>query len=273
VTRPTPTSSRSDWARAARRLANKSFRDQVGRFLVEGPQAVRELVEWHPAAVAEVVVSDEANRAAIDVAAIASEAGCDVTTVPEEVLVAVTETVSPQGVAAVCSYLDSSVVDLLRPRPELKLAVFLHEVRDPGNAGTVLRAADAAGAQAVMFGADSVDPYNGKCVRSSAGSIFHTNFSRGTPVAQAIDLAREAGLTILATDLNADLELGDALCEPILSQPALWLFGSEAHGLPESLRDRADYRIRIPIFGAAESLNLATAAAVCLYAGAFAARS
>lgn len=273
MNRPTPSSTRSDWARAARRLANRSFRDQVGRFLVEGPQAVRELVEWHPTAVAEVVLSDEASPAAVDVGEAAGRASCTVTTVPEQVLVSITQTVAPQGVVAICNYLHSSPSELLSPRVGLRLAVFLHEVRDPGNAGTVLRAADASGAQAVLFSEGSVDPYNGKCVRSSAGSIFHSKFSRDTSTEEAIGLARAAGLTILATDLNADLELGEADAKSVLERPALWILGSEAHGLPRSLSDQADYRIRIPIFGEAESLNLATAAAVCLYSSAFALRS
>ena len=268
MSRPTPTSTRSEWARAVRRLANRSFREQVGRFLVEGPQAVREVVEWRPDSVSEVIVSEDANPAAIEVTESARRAGCAVTQVPEQVLVSVCETVSPQGVAAICEFLDRPLPEAFSPASAPTLAVLLHEVRDPGNAGTVLRTADAAGVGAVVFSEGSVDPYNGKCVRSSTGSLFHTAITRNAPSLLTIELARSAGLQVLATDLAGDLVLGQQDATAVIQEPALWVFGSEAHGLPIQVLDQADYRVRIPIYGRAESLNLASAAAVCLHASA-----
>ena len=143
----------------------------------------------------------------------------------------------------------------------------LANVRDPGNAGTVLRTADAAGADGVVFAAASVDPYNSKCVRSSAGSLFHLPVVVGVPLAEAIARLRAAGLQILAADGSAR-QLVDSADGPDLTRPTAWLFGNEAWGLPDDLLALADAPVAVPIYGQAESLNLAAAAAVCLYASA-----
>jgi len=177
-------------------------------------------------------------------------------------LAALAETAQPQGLVAVCGYLDVPLVEAMSRAP--RLAAVLVEIRDPGNAGTVLRTADAAGAGAVVFAGDAVDPYNGKCVRASAGSIFHVDVVRGTDPLTAVTALREAGSTVLAADPRGetDLELAD------MTAPTAWVFGSEAHGLPPEVAAAADARVRVPIHGRAESLNLAAAAAVCLYASA-----
>ena len=159
-------------------------------------------------------------------------------------------------------------------------------MRDPGNAGTVLRAADAAGADAVIFSDASVDPYNGKCVRASAGSLFHlpvadlsprhpgagTRLARGIRLPAAIAELRAAGLRVIAADGRSGLTLDDPAARHLLAGPTAWLFGNEAWGLPDELLALADASIAVPIYGRAESLNLATAAAVCLYASAAAQR-
>jgi TrmH family RNA methyltransferase len=171
--------------------------------------------------------------------------------VPVDVMAAMSETVNPQGVLAVCDVLPFAVPQ------EPHLVVVLHDVRDPGNAGTILRTADAAGADAVYFTGNSVDPYNGKCVRATAGSLFHIPFT-----SCALDDVPLDGLQVLATSGGAERDLR----EVDLTLPTAWVFGNEAHGLPD-----LDYpRVSIPIFGRAESLNLASAAAVCLYASALA---
>jgi TrmH family RNA methyltransferase len=237
-----PTSVKSDRVGAVRRLSQRKFRQQVGRFLVEGPQAVREAVRFHPEAIDEIFVVDGSDFAAD---------GLKVTEVPEAVLLAMTETVHPQGVAAVCRFLP------FEPPVDPKLVVVLHDVRDPGNAGTILRTADAAGADAVYFTGESVDPYNGKCVRSTAGSLFHIPFT-------VCDLASVPtdGLQVLATSGSAERSLD----ELDLSEPTAWVFGNEARGLP----DLGLPTVSIPLFGDAESLNLASAAAICVYASALA---
>lgn len=180
-------------------------------------------------------------------------------------------TLHPQGVVALCRYRDVPLDAALGRRPSL--VAVLVAVTDPGNAGTVLRTADAAGAGAVIFTDRSVDPYNDKCVRASAGSLFHLDVVRGTPAGAVAPALRAAGLTVLATDLRGATDLDELAVEGRLDGPAGWLFGSEAHGLPAEVAGAADARVRVPIHGRAESLNLAAAAAVCLYASAGAHRA
>jgi TrmH family RNA methyltransferase len=181
-------------------------------------------------------------------------------------LTSLAETVHPQGLVAVCGFLDVDYDHLLTAGPRL-LAVCA-DVRDPGNAGTVIRCADAAGADGVVLAGRSVDPYNGKAVRASAGSLFHLPVSLTDEPAEAVHRAREAGLLVLAADGGGDVDLDEAADSGLLSARTAWLFGNEAWGLPDELARTADHRVRIPIHGRAESLNLATAAAVCLYASA-----
>ncbi|MFY1693350.1 TrmH family RNA methyltransferase [Plantactinospora sp. WMMB782] len=254
---------------AARRLHRRRDRDTTGRFLAEGPQAVREAL-----AVPGVVVELFGTQAGLDryaeLAGSAARADVPVSPVTDDALAALTETVAPQGIVAVCARLDVSIGTALDRRPRLVAA--LAEIRDPGNAGTVLRTADAAGAGAVVFAGDAVDPYNGKCVRASAGSLFHVDLVRAPDPAQVLARLRAAGLTVLAASGYGETDLDDLADSGGLARPTAWLFGSEAHGLPAELAEAADARVRVPLHGRAESLNLAAAAAVCLYASARALR-
>ncbi len=145
------------------------------------------------------------------------------------------------------------------------------DVRDPGNAGTVIRCADAAGADLVVLAGHSVDAYNPKTVRASVGSLFHLPLAMAADPADAVRAAQEAGLVVLAADGSGEVDLDHA--DELLAGPTAWLFGNEAWGLPDELAALADHRVRIPIHGRAESLNLSTAAALCLYASARAQRA
>jgi TrmH family RNA methyltransferase len=180
------------------------------------------------------------------------------------------QTVTPQGLLAVCRFIDVPLQRLTTASP--RLVVLLANVRDPGNAGTVLRTADAAGADGVVFSDASVDPYNSKCVRASAGSLFHLPVVAGSPLRQAAAALRGAGLQILAAEGTAGRELDELESDGALGRPTAWLFGNEAWGLPADLVALADQAVAVPIYGRAESLNLAAAAAVCLYASARARR-
>jgi RNA methyltransferase, TrmH family len=144
--------------------------------------------------------------------------------------------------------------------------VALAELADPGNAGTILRTADACGAGAVVFGAGSADPYGGKAVRASAGSVFHVDVVRGASLATVLPSLQEAGVTVLAADGGGEAALDEIAADGRLGGPVVWLFGNEARGVPAELAALADMRVRIPMRGRAESLNLAAAAAICLYA-------
>jgi TrmH family RNA methyltransferase len=192
------------------------------------------------------------------------DAGVPVSTVTDRAAAGLSETVTPQGIVAVCERLDVPLDVSLSAAP--KLVAVLVGVSDPGNAGTVTRVADAAGADAVVFAGDTVDPHNGKCVRASTGSLFHLPITRSRDLAATFAACRSAGLNLVAADGRAENDLRGI----DLAGPTAWVFGSEAHGLPDDVRAVVDQTVRVPIFGRAESLNLATAAAVCLYASAHA---
>jgi TrmH family RNA methyltransferase len=190
------------------------------------------------------------------------------------------DTVTPQGVVAVCAFLDVSLEQILDAGP--RLVAVLCQVRDPGNAGTVLRAADAAGADAVVLTASSVDIYNPKAVRSTAGSLFHLPVVLGVEVDDLVARCKERGIGVLAADGYGQLNLdrlqdenaarrqgtSAAVSDYALENPTAWLFGNEAQGLSEEELALADHRVAVPVYGSAESLNLGTAATVCLYASA-----
>ncbi|HET6624906.1 MAG TPA: RNA methyltransferase [Nocardioidaceae bacterium] len=258
-------SARSGRVKAARRLARRVSRAEHRLFLAEGPQAVREALRL-PGCVAEVFAVPGADATYPDL--VAAAAGQQVTwqLVDDPALSSLTDTVHPQGLVAVCRFLDRPVEHVLAGPP--RLVVVCADVRDPGNAGTVIRCADAAGAGAVVLAGHSVDPYNGKAVRASAGSLFHLPLAVHDDTAGVVAALRQQGLSVLAADGGGELDLDDAVDDGLLRGPCAWLFGNEAWGLPAELAALADHRVRIPIHGRAESLNLATAAAVCLYASA-----
>lgn len=271
-------SPRSPRVSAARRLARRNFRGKERLFLAEGPQAVREAAGHRlhgagggtPALVELFATVDAAERHA-DIVHDARTAGARVHLADEQVIADISTTVTPQGLVGVCRFLDTPFEEILAARPKL-VAVLAH-VRDPGNAGTVLRCADAAGAEAVVLTDASVDVYNPKAVRASVGSLFHLPVAVGVPVEQAVAGLRDAGVRLLAADGAGDQDLDQELDKGTMGGPTAWVFGNEAWGLPEETRSLTDAVVRVPIHGRAESLNLATAAAVCLYASARAQRA
>ncbi|MFD7315376.1 TrmH family RNA methyltransferase [Streptomyces sp. NPDC059883] len=267
-------SPRSPRVTAARRLAKRAFRGKERRFIAEGPQAVREAVlhrgDGGEPTLVELFATVEAAERYAGIVDAARATGARVHLAPDAVLAEVSQTVTPQGLLGVCRFLDSPFEEILRARPRL-VAVLAH-VRDPGNAGTVLRCADAAGADAVVLTDASVDLYNPKSVRASVGSLFHLPVAVGVPVEQAVRGLRNAGVRILAADGAGENDLDDELDAGTMGGPTAWIFGNEAWGLPAGTRALADAVVRVPIHGKAESLNLATAAAVCLYASARAQR-
>ncbi|MFC7217861.1 TrmH family RNA methyltransferase [Streptomyces polyrhachis] len=275
---PELTSVRSARVSAARRLSRRNFRGKERRFLAEGPQAVREAVGRtvtadgrEEPALLELFATVEAAERHADIVQAARAAGARVCTATDEVMAEVSQTVTPQGLVGVCRFVDSPFEEILAARPRL-VAVLAH-VRDPGNAGTVLRCADAAGADAVVLTDASVDLYNPKSVRASAGSLFHVPVAVGVPVEQAVAGLRAAGVRIVAADGAGESDLDGELDSGLLGGPTAWVFGNEAWGLPQETRALADSVVRVPIHGKAESLNLATAAAVCLYGSARAQRA
>lgn len=269
-----PFTERTPRVSAARRLTRRAERDKTGRFLAEGANALEcvvDLAEGRSGLLHEVFVTERAAQRLGALLSRAEELGARISPVTESAAAALSETVTPQGVVALCELLDQTLAKALSGQP--KLVAVLVGIADPGNAGAVLRVADAAGADAVLFAGDSVDPYNGKAVRSSAGSLFHLPIARSRGTADVLAACADAGLRLLAADAHAERDLDDAADAGLLAEPTAWLFGSEAHGLDPVTAQAAELALRVPIYGAAESLNLGTAAAVCLYASARAQRA
>ena len=261
---------RSPRVRSIAKLAKRQGRVDTGLFLLEGPQAVTEALSFRPELVVELFATPTALDRYTEIGRTAEAAGIDIEFVTEQVLDSMADTVTPQGIIAVCRQFPTSVKDILGSGP--KLIAILEEVRDPGNAGTIIRAADAAGADAVILTGRSVDLYNPKVVRASTGSIFHLPVAVDVELDAVLQRVREAGLSILAADIKGE-DLLAARVEGVLAKPTAWLFGNEARGLSEEQFALADRAITVPIYGHAESMNLATAASVCLYESAFAQRS
>jgi len=251
---------------AARRLNKRAFRQRERAFLAEGPQAVAEAFRCG-AQVTDLFVTVPARSRHHDLVAEIAAAGIPVHVVSGEVMDELAQTVTPQGLLAICRFVDVPLAEITA-RDTPRLVALLANVRDPGNAGTVLRTADAAGTHAVVFADASVDPYNGKCVRASAGSLFHLPVVAGARLEDAVATLRESGLLIVAADGRAGRPLDDPGVQARLAGPTAWMFGNEAWGLPPELVALADEPVAVPIYGRAESLNLAAAAAVCLYASA-----
>jgi TrmH family RNA methyltransferase len=265
------TDPRSARVRRLRRLARRASRADERQFLVEGAQAVREALDAHGAGsahVVELIVSVAASERHPELIASAQAGDVTISWASEGVLASLSATVTPQGLVAVVDFLDVGLDAVVEGAPHL--VAVLADVRDPGNAGAVLRVADAAGAGAVVFAGDSIDPYNGKVVRASVGSLFHLPVVTGVAVTTTLSTLRDSGLALLVTDASGERDLDDL---GALDRPTAWVFGNEAWGVSDEVLGEADAVVRIPIYGRAESLNLATAAALCLYASARAQRS
>ncbi|AQP44793.1 TrmH family RNA methyltransferase [Tessaracoccus flavus] len=247
--------------RSVRRLTQRRGRDLTGMFLAEGRQAVREAL-GSPGRVQEIIVDDAVRHADL-----LDGLELPVWQADEHQMRQLSDTVTPQGVVAVCRQLDFDWESLDGAR----LVVICAQVRDPGNAGTVIRCADAFGADAVILTSGSVEIYNPKTVRSTVGSIFHLPILTGVTLAEAVERVKGLGMTVLAADGEGDpLDLKAA--SGGLSGPIAWIMGNEAWGLPADDARLADEVVAVPMWGQAESLNLSSAAAVCLYATASAQR-
>ena len=253
-----PLTSGSTRVKEARKLSRRSVRTERRLFVADGPNAVEAALAT-PGCVVEVFATPEATHRYAALADAAASAAADWVLVDERALGSLSDSVTPAGVVAVCRFLDRPLTDLLTDTP--RLVAVCADVRDPGNAGTVIRCADAAGADLVVLAGTSVDPHNPKTVRASVGSLFHVPVAVDPDPAAAVAALRQAGLTVLATSGDGEVSLYDAP----LDGPTAWLFGNEAHGLSAELAALADHRVSIPIHGRAESLNLSTAAALCLY--------
>ncbi len=247
--------STSGRVKEARKLSRRSVRADRRLFLADGPKAVEAAIA-RGAAVEVFATTTVAGQYAALVASAPRASYVD-----ERALATLSDSVTPAGIVAVCSFLDVPLADALGG--DAGLVTIAADVRDPGNAGTLIRTSDALGVAAVVLAGSSVDVYNPKTVRASVGSVFHVPIAVEPDAEVVVTAARAAGLVVLAADGDGELSLDDA--DALLVGPTAWLFGNEAWGLPPALAALADHRVRIPIAGAAESLNLSTAAAICLH--------
>jgi TrmH family RNA methyltransferase len=261
---------RSPRVRAVAKLIKRTARTETGLFLLEGPQAVREALAYRPEAIVELFATPTAIERHPDLRAAATAEHVEIVYTAEAVLDVMADTVTPQGVLAVARQFPTGVRDVFAASP--RLIAICEEVRDPGNLGTIIRAADAAGADAVVLTGRTVDPYNPKVVRATTGSLFHVPISLGGALVDVVSAARAAGMQVVAADVKGD-DLLAARASGALARPTAWLFGNEARGLTDETLALVDAALRLPIYGRAESLNLATAASVCLYESAFAQRA
>lgn len=263
-----------DSARVARvaGLARRHTRDKYERFLVEGPRGVGEAVRHAAAHVHDLYLTPEAADRHADILARARAAGLYTHTVTPRVMTAMSA--DAQGVLAVVATTALAAgpqeggagagEGLAERLAGARLVAVLAEAQDPGNAGTIIRTADAAGADAVVLVRGSVDATNPKVVRSTAGSLFHLPVLTGAGLGEVLGALDGAGLAVLAADGSGPVNLFDA--DELLARPCAWLFGNEARGLAPEALERAEAVVSVPVLGAAESLNVAAAAAVCLYA-------
>lgn len=259
------TDPKSNRIRGVVKLQKRDARSETGLFLLEGLQGLKEALD-RPKQIREIFATDAATAQHGELFARAEAAGIEVVLVDERVLKTICDTQNPQGVVAICSQIDVDVAEIFKTQG--RLVVLLANIRDPGNAGTVLRVADAAGADGVVFSDNSVDLYNSKVVRSTTGSLFHLPVALGADITQTIALAKAAGYQVFAADGGG--QSLEQLDSSVLAAPTLWVFGNEAWGFAPETLDLVDQVVAVPIYGQAESLNLATAASICLYGTAIA---
>ncbi len=251
-------SLKNERIRSYRRLRKRNFRYREGLFLVEGLQGVAEaLASPHPLqCIMCTRRGEEALRPYLDMV---RHRGTARYIVSDEVMATLSDTVTPQGVMAVSPLLHVSLAELCAAGAPVLLVA--NRVRDPGNLGNMIRTADAAGAGGMVICAESADPYNAKTVRSTAGSLFHLPMAIAGGACETMRVLREAGYGVLAADAHRGTKMW-ALRWP---EKLALVMGNEAWGMPEEEATLADARVRIPLLGRAESLNVAAATAVLLY--------
>jgi len=237
------------------KLHRPAARRRAGLFLAEGPNLVEAALR--SGAVERVFATEAATERFAGLLVDAP-----VRLVTERAAKALSDTVTPVGLVAECRSIAAQWSRVAADSP--RFVVVAVDVSEPGNAGTLIRVADAMGADAVVLAGNSVDPFNGKSLRASAGSVFNVPVVPAGDAAVVAENVTARGGAVLATTLDGELSLDDA--DPVLAGPCAWIFGNEAHGLDSATAALATHRINIPMRGGAESLNLASAASICLYA-------
>ena len=257
-----PFTERTPRVVAASKLHRAAARRRAGRFLAEGTNSVEAALAT--GAAAELFCTQDALERFPGLVETARGDGVAVSVVTDRAARSLSDTVTPTGIVALCRTVARGPGEDGPAAP--RLVAVGQALAEPGNVGTLVRVADALGADAVWLTEGAADPENPKAVRASAGSLFHVPVVRGIAEADLVGRAHDAGLQVLVAtgDGEVDVERADEL----LARPTAWVFGNEAHGVPEALSAAADARVRIPIRGRAESLNIVTAASICLHSSA-----
>jgi RNA methyltransferase, TrmH family len=237
-------------------LRDARARDTEHAFVLEGPRAVEAALD-RAAPLEAVYFSTNADVAFGPLTERVEAAGIPVERLKEGVLEKLGSTVTPQPVLAVAPMPSPSLADLTRDG----LVLVGVALGDPGNVGTILRSAEASGAAAIVLSAGSVDAYNPKVVRASAGAIFGIPVIEGWSAVEALDALEQHGRRRLAADARSGTPYHDV----DLAAPTAVVLGNEAHGLPPDLDQHLDGRVTVPMHGPAESLNVAMVATVLCF--------
>lgn len=238
---------------AARRLTRRAFRERERRFLLEGPLALGDALAAG-ATVHDVFVSDEPS----EVVTAAASAGARVHEVSDQILKAVSDAATPQGVVAVVELLDSTLDDLALDEG---LVLVLSQIRDPGNAGTLIRSAAASGCGGVVFSTGSVDPFAPKTLRAAAGSVFRAPLVTKVDLVDAAGHLRKSDFALVGADARSER----SLYELDLERPTAIVLGNESWGLGDVDARELDVVAGIPMPGPVESLNVGVAGSLFLF--------
>lgn len=232
-----------------KKLLTKKERDKTGRFLIEGFHLVEEALKEENL-VGQVILSQNA-----EVPVHFKLEGIEVTYAANDVLKAISDTETPQGIAAVCEQKKMNI-DEINPQKVL----LIDAVQDPGNIGTMIRTADAAGMDAVILGEGCADPYNPKVIRSTQGSLFHMPVIKGN-LADIIDQLKNRDIPVLGTALEG----ADPFEKVGKLESFALLVGNEGQGVDKELLSKTSQNLYIPIYGKSESLNVGIAAGILMY--------
>jgi len=241
-------SVQNDFVRTARTLKDKKGRMEQGAFLVEGVKCVNELLAHQPSLLRTLIITEDAGE---EWAARARSLGQRAVTVAPHVMAAICDTKTPQPVAAAAALPEPAQINR-------GFIVAMDDVQDPANVGTIIRTADAAGCGGVVLSDGSADPYAPKAVRASMGSLFHLPVLRTQLMPYLVNL-QAAGYKIACADLGGQTEF------KLDAEKTCLVIGNEARGISREILSLSDVRVRIPIYGKAESLNAAVAAGILIY--------
>lgn len=241
-------------------LQMKKFRDEYGEFIIEGEKLLREALTYK-ASISMVLFSQSfaENAKHDELAAILSISNIPLYYAEDSVFKEVCETDTPQGVIAVVEKLEFNL-DSIITKEELCI-VFLYEARDPGNAGTIIRSADACGLDAVLVSKGSVDLYNGKTIRATMGSLFHIPVFQNLDTEEIISKLKESKVVTIGADPHS----GKSCIELPYSKKTAIIIGNESQGINREIQAQLDLNVKIPMPGRAESLNAGIAASILMY--------